>query len=94
MSKLDSLTRRQVRYWLFRFRTAEDGGAPAEGAPVGLRARFEKHPHFSNWHNFGVTWDVGSDPYVLVPLKYSLEQQWNTEAMASARPYPGTEKVE
>jgi hypothetical protein len=85
--------RRQVRYWLFRFRTAAEGGASAKGAPSGLRERFEDHPHFGGWENYGVTWDVSDDdPSVLVPLRVSLEVQWNTEAMASARELPKPEE--
>lgn len=91
--KLEELTRRQVRYWLFRFRTAESGGAPAKGAPAGIRKRFEDHPHFGGWANYGVTWDVSeTDSFVLVPLRTSLEIQWNTEAMASARELPKPEE--
>ena len=86
----NELTRRQVRYWCFRFRTAsEKGGAPALGAPRGLRKRFEEHAHFGGWENYGITWDVSdTDPFTLVPLRISLEVQWNTEAMASARELP------
>jgi hypothetical protein len=88
---MTELTRHEVRYWLFRFRTAETGGASAEGAPLGLRERFEGHPHFSGWSSFGVTWDVAEDPFVLVPLRHSLEEQWNSQAWAAARPMPGDE---
>ena len=86
---LGDLERKEIRYWLFRFRTAATGGDPATGAPRGLRKRFEDHPHFVSWESFGMTWDVGDDPWTLVPLKHSLEEQWNTEAMNSARPWPG-----
>lgn len=94
MEELTSLTRRQVRYWLFRFRVeTESKGAPAEGAPVGLREYFEEHAHFLGWEVFGITWDVSADdPYVIVPLRHSLETMWNTEAMSTARELPLTPK--
>jgi hypothetical protein len=90
--KLEDLTRRQARYWYFRFRTAAEAGAPAKGAPAGLKKRLEAHPYFGGWEGFGITWDVGDDPFSPVPLRISLEVQWNTEAMASARELPKPEE--
>jgi hypothetical protein len=76
---MDTLSRRQVRYWLFRFHTEATGGDRATGAPKGLKREYEKHPHFGGWDQYGVTWDVADDPKVIVPLRYSLLQQWNSE---------------
>jgi hypothetical protein len=80
--------RRELRYWCFRFKQETDGGAPATGAPAGLRAELEADEFFGGWANFGVTWDWDSTGHRVVPLRYSLEQQWNAEAWASARPIP------
>ena len=84
------MTRREIRYWFFRFRTElESDGASAEGAPEGLREQYENHPHFGGWDNFGVTWDLDSDDVdVIVPLRFSLEQQWNSEIASLAKPFP------
>lgn len=91
---MTKLTRHDVRYWCFRFRTAaEPGGNSAGGAPPGLRKQFEKDPHFGGWENFGMTWDVATeDPYRIVPLRFTLEQTWNTEAYASARDLPNRQE--
>lgn len=77
--KLKELDRRQIRYWLFRFRTeTEAGGAKAKGAPRGLRKLFQEQPEFEGWHKFGVTWDVAEgDPLKAVPRKYSIHEEWN-----------------
>jgi len=92
------MTRRQIRYWFFRFRTElEPDGASAEGAPEGLKEKYESHPYFGGWDNFGVTWDLDTDDTErIVPLRFSLEQQWNTEIASLARtlPLPDTSQNE
>lgn len=77
--KLDDMTKRQVRYWLFRFKTElEDDGASASDAPRGLRKLFEGMEWFQGWNNFSVTWDVNhEEPFRIIPLKVSLDEQWN-----------------
>jgi len=86
------MSRHSIRYWFFRFRTEEDGGAPAEGAPPGLKQEYEGNPHFGGWSNFGVTWDVdATEGGRIVPLRVSLESRWNSEAWANARPMPEQE---
>ena len=84
------MTRRQTRYWFFRFQTElEEGGTSANGAPTGLKQHYEAHPHFGGWKSFGVTWDLDKkDLEVIVPLRYSLESEWNREVSASARELP------
>jgi len=86
------LTRHEIRYWCFRFNTAtKPEGSPATGSPTGLRKDFENNPHFGGWEGFGVTWDVDKeDPYRIVPLRHSLDTQWNTEMSSSARDLPGS----
>lgn len=86
---LQDLPRSKVRYWCFRFKTEEDGGADASDAPKGLKKLFEDMRWFTKWTEFGITWDVDeNDAFDIVPLKTSLEEQWNTEAMASMRELP------
>lgn len=77
--RLKELDRRQIRYWLFRFRTeTEAGGAKAKGAPRGLRKLFQELPGFDGWAKFGVTWDVGEeDPFSIAPRKYTIHEEWN-----------------
>jgi hypothetical protein len=80
--------RRDLRYWCFRFRTEANGGDPATGAPKGLKSKVEDDQHFGGWQQFGVTWDWDDDGRRIVPLRFSLEQTWNTQAWASARDLP------
>jgi len=73
------MTRRQLRYWLFRFKTeTEEDGVSAEGSPEGLREKFEDMEWFQGWANFGITWDVHlEDFHRIIPLKKSLAEQWD-----------------
>jgi hypothetical protein len=88
MSKFDELGRRKLRYWCFRFKQEADGGPSSDDAPLGLRADLEAAEHFGGWENYGVTWDWDSAGDRVVPIRYSLEQTWNAEAWASAKPLP------
>lgn len=77
--KLNELSRKQVRYWLFRFRTeTETGGAKAKGAPRGLRKHFKEQSEFDGWAKFGGTWDVDeTDHLKAISRKYSIYEEWN-----------------
>lgn len=87
--RLRKLPRKVVRYWCFRYRTAEEGGAAANGGPSGLKAFMEGREGFTSWSQFGVTWDVREwEPLVIKARSRSIEVEWNTEAMASARELP------
>jgi len=88
------MTRREIRYWFFRFKTEmEVGGASATDAPPDLKEHYESHPHFGGWEKFGMTWDLDEkDVEVIVPLRYSLEQEWNRQVAALARDLPVSEE--
>lgn len=75
---LEELPHRKVRYWLFRFRTECDKGVSAAEAPEGLKIKFENLEWFQGWENFGISWDVHADDcFRIVPLKQSLDDDWN-----------------
>lgn len=85
------MTRRQTRYWFFRLHQValEVEGVSTEDIPEGFAAEWEAHPYFGGWENFGVSWDLAPDSAdTIVPLRYSLEQEWNREVSASARDLP------
>ena len=86
------LPRRQVRYWLFRFKTeAEAGGVVAEGSPGGLRDHFEGHKHFLGWGLFNESngWDVDeTDPLMIVPLRRGSADLWEEVVAVEARDFP------
>lgn len=53
-----NLPRRRIRYWLYRFKNEEQGGALSNGSPDGLRDHFERLPGFDGWEQFAVSWDI------------------------------------
>lgn len=76
--KFEELPRRKIRYWLFRFRTEDDGGTSSDDAPVGLKEKFEGLEWFQGWHNFSVVWDIHEEDFFrIVPLAESIDDQWN-----------------
>lgn len=54
------MTRRQLRYRLYRIRTANTGG-PGHGQTKAFREGWEGQEHFDGWENFALTWDVNAD---------------------------------
>lgn len=89
------MTRRQIRYWFFWLHQEALGEDKSESAspPEGFREEWEAHPHFGGWANFSVTWDLAPESVeTIVPLRYSLEQQWNTEASKTAMDLPIVEE--
>lgn len=84
--------RRKIRYWCFRFRTEEEGGPKADGAPVGLRGRLEDAEGFLGWGTFAETWDVAKDdPSRIVPRKESVHDEWTRALEKSVPTLPGAE---
>ena len=53
------MTRKQIRYLLFRIRTAAEGGSECPEPPENFKKSFESQAKFLGWPSFGVTWDVG-----------------------------------
>lgn len=48
--------------------------------PEGFKKSFEIQKYFKGWINYHVTWDVDpDDPWTVVPLSKSLEEQWHDE---------------
>jgi hypothetical protein len=77
MAKYLELPGRQVRYWLYRFRTEANGGAKSNGAPRGLKQYFEKQPGFRGWKEFANTWDIDKDdPLKIYSRRFTELQEW------------------
>lgn len=86
---LSNLTKRQIRYWCFRFHSESTAGTVATDAPDGLKVHFEGLPWFPGWKSYGVTWDVDpKNTLDIKPLKQSLVDVWNHEAIGLAREFP------
>jgi len=87
-----NLNRRKLRYRLYRIRSG-DSVDPKDG----LKAHFESQDNFDGWHNFGITWDVGSEDewpeghYVAILLKESLDVTWQRTLLGLAQDPPGFE---
>ena len=96
---MEELGRRQVRYWLFRFRTQAEGGSKANDAPPGLRETFEEHRGSKTkrefWLAFAVSWDVGeNNPLEMVSRKFSVWEEWNAILRQSVKTLPGYEHLD
>jgi hypothetical protein len=80
MSIREELTRRKLRYWLFRFRNEAEGGCIVEDAPYGLRVEFQAEKFFDmsgGWAGFCVKWDVEEElPFAMVPTDSDMWQDW------------------
>ena len=81
------LTRRRVRYRLYRLRAeAAEGKELPIVIPDGFKESFEAQKWFDGWANFSVTWDVGDpvrpesrgsgDPLEVVPRYISVKEEW------------------
>ena len=79
MTKSKELTKRQIRYLLFRLRTEELGGAKAPTKfPRGFKKTFTDQSKFRGWVGFSVSWDVDDDsPWTIVFREKSIEEEWN-----------------
>ena len=91
------LPKRKIRYWLFRFKVESQGGASANGAPIGMREYFESHQYFIGWGKFNESkgWDLSEDnPLDIVPLRVGTNDAWNVELQKNSVPLPGTENME
>lgn len=53
------MTRKQIRYLLFRLKTQTDEGLDTPKLNKGFKKSFESQKKFQGWSSFGVTWDVG-----------------------------------
>ena len=53
------MTRKQIRYLLFRLKTQTESGVETPKLPKGFRKSFTTQKKFQGWTSFGVTWDVG-----------------------------------
>jgi hypothetical protein len=73
------MTRREVRYQLYRIRTSEEGGSSHKAKD--LKEYYERQKAFTTWSGFARTWDVGDEGYhyEVVERKYTEEQEWNRE---------------
>ena len=94
--KIDKLSKREIRYWLFRFQNANNGGSPAKGAPPGLKKHFEEYgffTHLGGWSGFAKLWDVNPDaPLEVVPRDKSVIEEWNEVLVANAKELPRKKK--
>lgn len=95
-----SLSRRKLRYWLFRLREEEIQSVAADGVPGGLKSYFESLPGFTTWKEFAVRWDVPpGDPRRPVPLeivqrRFSVWEEWQATMRSEVKVHPAFEKHE
>ena len=76
--EIRTLNRSGVRYRLYRIKNNIE-----MDTEDGIRTFFEGQDEFDGWHNFTVTWDVGTEGewpnghWVAVKRRKSMEQEWN-----------------
>ena len=89
---IEQLSRRQVRYWCFRWQNEATGGAGAQDAPAGLKAHFESQQFFQaigGWAGFAAQWDVSRQPpWEIVPRDKSVAQEWLEVVTQNAKELP------
>lgn len=98
MTKLDDLTRRNIRYILFRLQTEAAGGAKAKEEKTGImklvgkiREHFEEQEDFGGWEKFAKTWDVDEkSPLVATKRNSSIQTEWNKILKAEAKELPAS----
>ena len=84
------VARSRIRYLLYRFRTAAEGGAsaPDDAEARAVREHFEYDKFFVDWSGFARTWDVcpAPDHGNIVYRTSTEEQDWNARMMRFSRP--------
>lgn len=96
MSLFD-LSRRKIRYWLFRAKKKELDGTPlGDDAPAGFRQEVEAMDGFTGWANFAEGapdgWDISQEqPFVIVERNHSVDAEWTAELARTVKPLPVTE---
>lgn len=99
MTKIEDLTRRQIRYLCFRLQTETEGGNKAKEEETGLmnfvnkiREHMEDQDDFGGWRNFAKTWDVDQkSPLVTVKRSNSIHSEWNRVLKKLAKDIPTPE---
>ena len=73
------LTRREVRYHLYRIRTHEEGGTSHRSNQI--KSYYEVQEDFTTWSDFARKWDIGPEPqhHKIVKRRFTEEQEWNQE---------------
>jgi len=100
LKKISDLPRKEVRYWLFRFRKEEIDSIPSNGSPKGLKEHFENLKGFKGWKYFAVRWDLPpGEPSDIVPLemvdrKFSVWEEWQATMRSEVKVHPGFESHE
>lgn len=95
---MTSLTRSKIRYICFRLQSEKIDGIPLskDGAlkyAIDVKEHMEDQDYFGGWEKFGKTWDVDEKaPLVVIPLKKSLESEWNSILNKTAKPLPNLAK--
>ena len=99
MTKIEDLTKRQVRYLCFRLQTEIEGGNKASKEAAGLmsfidkiKEHMEEQDDFGGWSKFAKTWDVDEkSPLVVVKRTSSIYTDWNKILKGEAKELPVTQ---
>lgn len=94
---MDDITRKDARYWMFRYQNEMGGGAAVEDDPKGLRQHFEDLPFFpalGGWKTFAQDWDLPEGrrnevaELIMTPRDKSIHEEWFSELLKGAKELP------
>lgn len=87
--KYRNLSRREVRYRLYRIQSGK-----IVNAQDGIKKFFESQTHFDGWHNFAITWDVGEEDnfpeghWLVIKRRKSVLQEWEEVVAQHVQEFP------
>jgi len=82
------LSRSQVRYYLYRIRTAEENGI--EDKETNIKEFYQKQKGFTNWKEFARIWDIDEEGkhYRIIRRSMTEEEEWTSQLKLLARELP------
>jgi len=82
------MTRSQVRYHLYRIRTAEEGGVPHNAEAI--KEFFENQKGCTKWIDFARVWDIDEEGkhYRIIRRSMTEEEEWLEQLKELAEELP------
>ena len=86
------LSRREIRYQLYRIRTFEEGGSSHKAKD--LKEFFENQKGFTCWSGFARQWDLDQEGkhFRIIKRQFTEEQEWNYKLNSFAEELPCQKK--
>lgn len=95
IESIQELTRRQIRYLLFRLGTQEEGGSGLQDCAIAaavVKDHFEQSiwlQRMGGFREFGSKWDVNEDEgLTIIPLDMPLVERWHSDIEGNVKDLP------